>query len=185
MGKRGKREKAYRINQWWLVWTGIKKEAGQIEEAAFQLCENLQSVVVEKGIVEIGGDLTVTNVTASGSSNNNANNVICGKGSYFIGGNLKIDGYKKISELTGITFEKDKTYSFQFYNPVFFREGTIGKGDFWLAVIIAFAICLFFSPIVALYPEISSSNFCTPDTTSSCFTDIIDDILAVCTSRLW
>ena len=37
-----------------LVRITIKKEAGQIEEAAFQLCENLQSVVVEKGIVGIG-----------------------------------------------------------------------------------------------------------------------------------
>lgn len=45
-----------------------------------------------KGTIEIGGNLTITNVTASGYSNNNSNNGICGKGSNFIGGNLEIDG---------------------------------------------------------------------------------------------
>lgn len=46
----------------------------------------------QKGLVEIGGNLTITNVASSGYANNNSNNGLCGKGSYFIGGDLKIDG---------------------------------------------------------------------------------------------
>lgn len=44
------------------------------------------------GTIEVGGNLTITNVTASGYANNNSNNGVCGKGSNFIGGDLKIDG---------------------------------------------------------------------------------------------
>ena len=44
-------------------------------------------------------------------------------------GTVDLTGFHKVTELTNVTFEKGKTYSFQFYNPVFFRVGTTGYGD--------------------------------------------------------
>ena len=43
-------------------------------------------------------------------------------------GTHTFSGYKTLAELTGLTFEADKTYTIQIQNTCYLREGKIGEG---------------------------------------------------------
>ena len=43
-------------------------------------------------------------------------------------GNLDFEGYKTVTELTGITFESGTTYTIQINGAAVLREGELGKG---------------------------------------------------------